>query len=87
MKKHAQGRAPVVRQKMSATALAADAVMSARLRAGLTQTELAEKVGTSQKGIGRLESGEHNATIQTLERVAKATSSVLDVRIRPKKKA
>ena len=85
MKKNVKAGTPAARQKRGALALAADAVLDARLRAGLTQTQLADKVGTSQKGIVRLESGEHNATIGTLERVATATKSVLDIKIRPKK--
>ena len=65
--------------------MVADTVKSARLRAGISQAELAKRIGTGQRGITRLETGEGNATIGTLERVATATKSVLDIKIRPKK--
>ncbi len=39
---------------------------------GLTQKELAERVGTSHSAISRLESGQHRASITTLERVGEA---------------
>ena len=73
--------------RQPATTLAADEIKAARVRSGLTQVQLAQKIGTSQKGITRLESGRHNMTLGTLERVAKATNSVLDLRIRPRKRA
>lgn len=48
------------------------AVKSARTRAGLTQVELAEKVGTSQSVIARLESGNDTRTpsLSLLARIA-----------------
>jgi transcriptional regulator with XRE-family HTH domain len=36
---------------------------------GLTQKDLAERIGTSHSAISRLESGQHRASIATLERV------------------
>src|SRR5689334_7326210 len=60
----------------------AEAVQKARKRAGLKQTELANRIGTSQKAITRIESGQHYATIGTLERVADATGTILDVTLR-----
>lgn len=39
---------------------------------GLTQKELAERVGTSHSAISRLESGRRRASIATLERVSEA---------------
>lgn len=39
---------------------------------GLTQKELAARVGTSHSAISRLESGQHRASIATLERVGEA---------------
>lgn len=43
-----------------------------RRRAGLTQTELAERMGTTQSAVSRLESGGAGATVGLLERVAEA---------------
>ncbi len=46
------------------------ALIGARLAAGLTQRQLAEKMGTSQAAIARLESGTRLPTIDTLYRLA-----------------
>ncbi len=43
----------------------------AREKAGLTQAELAEKLGTDQASISRIERGERNITLQTLAKLVK----------------
>jgi ribosome-binding protein aMBF1 (putative translation factor) len=48
------------------------AMIGARLAAGLTQKELAEKMGTTQSAIARLESGSQMPTLNTLFRLAAA---------------
>lgn len=55
----------------------ASAVIDVRKRAGLTQGELAKKMGTTQPVIARLESGRVRPSIRTLERLAEATGSRL----------
>ena len=47
-------------------------VILRRAQLGLTQKELAERVGTSHSAISRLESGQHRASIDTLERIGAA---------------
>lgn len=59
----------------------AQAVIKKRLEKGLTQTDLAKKVGTRQSAISRLESGRYNPSIHFLEKVAKALSLNLVVRM------
>jgi ribosome-binding protein aMBF1 (putative translation factor) len=49
------------------------------LKKGLSQKELAEKMGTKQSAISRLESGTYNPSIQFLERLAKALKLRLDI--------
>jgi transcriptional regulator with XRE-family HTH domain len=46
-------------------------VLSLRKNKGLTQVQLAERLGTEHAQIGRLERGETNATIIILKRIAK----------------
>jgi len=43
-----------------------------RNRAGMTQMKLAEKAGVHHTYIGQLERGEKNATLETIEKVARA---------------
>lgn len=45
-------------------------VIRFRIERGLTQLELAERVGTSHSAISRLESGQHPTSVRTLERLA-----------------
>ena len=46
------------------------ALASARRAAGLTQAELADKLGTTQSAIARLERGQVAATVKTLTRLS-----------------
>jgi len=61
----------------------AKAVMAARSRAGLTQTELARKMGTTQPVVARMESGRIQPSLRTLQRLARATRSRLMIRFEP----
>lgn len=61
----------------------AKAVIAARSRAGLTQTELARKMGTTQPVVARMESGRIQPSIRTLQRLAQATGSRLMFRFEP----
>jgi predicted transcriptional regulator len=56
-------------------------LLRARLRAGLSQAELAERMGTSQSAIARLESGQTLPSTKTLLRFAQATRSRIQVRL------
>jgi len=58
-------------------------VILRRRELGLTQKELAERVGTSHSAISRVESGQHRASIATLERVGDALGLGLVVRLEP----
>jgi len=61
----------------------ASAVMDVRNRAGLTQEELARKMGTTQPVVARLESGRSRPSMRTLERLAQATGSRLHILFEP----
>jgi ribosome-binding protein aMBF1 (putative translation factor) len=56
-------------------------LIRARVRAGLSQAELAERMGTSQSAIARLESGQTLPSTKTLLRFAQATGSKVEVRL------
>jgi predicted transcriptional regulator len=56
-------------------------LLRARLRAGLSQVELAERMGTSQSAIARLESGQTLPSTKTLLRFAEATRSKIELRL------
>ena len=47
-------------------------IIKYRMDHGLTQQELAERVGTSHSAISRIESGRHNTSLYTLFRIAHA---------------
>ena len=56
-------------------------IREARKAAGLSQRELAQRMGTSQASIGRLESGTVSPTLATLQRAATALGLVVDVEL------
>jgi len=56
-------------------------LIAARTRAGLSQAELAERMGTTQSTIARLESGRTLPSLRTLVRYANATGSRAVVRL------
>lgn len=50
-----------------------------RIKQGLTQAELAKKLGTKQSAISRLERGTYNPTLAFLRKLAKALGTELHV--------
>ncbi len=59
------------------------AIMDARIRAGMTQTELSQKSGISQADISRLENGTRNPSIAILKRLAEAMDTTLKIEFIP----
>ena len=62
------------------------AVAKARLRAGLSQTQLAKRMKTTQSAIARLESGRAKPSTRTLARFAAATGHRLKISFEPVEK-
>ncbi|MBI4799938.1 MAG: helix-turn-helix transcriptional regulator [Desulfarculus sp.] len=56
-----------------------EAVIKARIDANLTQQQLAEKMGTTQSVIARLESGGTTPSLTTLKKLAKATGTKIKI--------
>ena len=57
-------------------------LIEARTKRGMSQSELAGKMGTSQSTIARLESGKTLPSIRTLCKFAKATDSELQIKFK-----
>jgi len=60
-----------------------DEVLKARSEAGLTQAEVADRIGTTQSAIARLESAQakHSPSIATLQKYAKALGYTVQVKL------
>jgi transcriptional regulator with XRE-family HTH domain len=60
-----------------------DEILKARAEAGLTQAELAERIGTTQSAVARMETaiGKHSPSIATLKRYACALGYRLQLRL------
>lgn len=58
-------------------------IREARLRAGITQQELAERAGTTQSAIARWESGRTRPGVETVARLVRACGLELELRIAP----
>lgn len=60
----------------------ADLLVKLRAEAGLSQEELARKIGTTQSAIARMESGKVVPRLENLVKIAKACGKRLELGIR-----
>ncbi|MGO9079558.1 MAG: helix-turn-helix domain-containing protein [Streptosporangiaceae bacterium] len=77
---------PEVRRELDRTALAnavAIRVISYRADNGLSQTQLARRLGMHQSAIARLEAGDHEPSLSTLARLAMGLGIDFSIRITP----
>jgi ribosome-binding protein aMBF1 (putative translation factor) len=58
-----------------------EALVARRVALGLSQTEVAARMGTSQSAVARLEAGPGDVRLSSLERYASAVEMVLDWRL------
>lgn len=58
-------------------------LIGARARSGLTQEEIARRMGTTQSVVARLESGRSMPSTRTLKKYAEATGTRLVIRFEP----
>ncbi len=59
-------------------------VIALRAQHGLSQEELAERIGTSHSQISRIESGQHRTSVETLRRIAEAFDASLVISFEPR---
>ena len=63
-------------------------IYDARTQVGLTQEQLAERIGTKQPVIARLEDADYEGhSLTMLQRIAEALNLALDIRFVPKEQA
>lgn len=74
-------------ERLAAARAVADTVASSRERKGMTQAALAKAIGVRQPVVARIESGEHEPTIETLIKLANALDIELMVGITPATRA
>ena len=60
-----------------------DELVEVRRERGLSQTEIAARMGTSQSAVARLERGDLDVRLSTLDRYAAALDRTVDWRLRP----
>jgi transcriptional regulator with XRE-family HTH domain len=58
-------------------------IRGARAEAGLTQTQLAHRMGTTQSAVARLEAAHSNVTVASLDRALRATGHRLSLGAEP----
>lgn len=66
---------------------AGELLRQVRRRQGVTQRELAERAGTTQSAIARLENGQRSPTIRQLRKLLAALGEELEVSSRSRPKA
>ena len=59
-------------------------LVQVRHKLGLSQTEVAARMGTSQSAVARLESGDGDVRLSSLQRYADALGRDLRVRVSPR---
>ena len=61
----------------------ARSLIEARVAAGLTQVQLAERMETTQSVVARLESGRAHPSTRTLQKIARSTGTELRISFEP----
>lgn len=65
----------------------AHAITELRRTLGLSQAELARRMGTKQQTVSRLESGDYEGyTLKTLQKIADATRTDLSIAFKPSRR-
>lgn len=59
-------------------------IIRKRIKKGLSQSELAQKIGTKQSAIARFESGNYNPTLSFLQKVVDGLDTKLKISLEKK---
>lgn len=71
-------------EKLGPEFVLVEMIIKKRITKGLTQKELARRVGTKQSAISRLESGKYNPSLSFLQKVADALDTRLKISLAAK---
>lgn len=66
-------------EKLGPEFILIEMIIKRRIEKGLSQKELAQKIGTKQSAISRLESGNYNPTFVFLQKIAEALDTELEI--------
>jgi predicted transcriptional regulator len=80
-------RDPEVRHEYQASELTYELtrrLVRKRLEEGITQTQLAQRLGTKQASIARFERGEGNPTVLFIQRIAQGLGADVDITLTEK---
>jgi ribosome-binding protein aMBF1 (putative translation factor) len=66
-------------EKLAPQFMVTSALIKARRKARLSQAEVAERMGTTQSSIARMESGKGSVTIDSIQKYAKATGQKINL--------
>ena len=82
------GESPELRRLTEEARMNAQLIYAAREKAGLSQAELAERIGTKQSVISRLEDADYEGhSLSMLHRIAAALGQCVEIRFLPPAKA
>jgi len=70
--------------KLGSDFIVIEMIIKKRIERGLSQKELAKKIGTKQSAISRLESGTYNPSLSFLQKVSEALDSRLKISLAEK---
>lgn len=70
-------------EKMKPEFELAAALIEARIKAEMSQEQVAKRMGTTQSAVARLESGEHLPSFKSIQKYAHAVNQIIPIAIRP----
>lgn len=59
-------------------------IIALRIKRGLTQKDVADRIGTKQSVIARIENGEQNVSLKTISKLADALKANVKIDLQPR---